>query len=114
MAQHNIALQSWYPLGGRDNASILNEAIVRELANKHGKTPAQVIMRWHVQRGNIVIPGSKTPAHIADNIDIFDFELTDEDMAKMATLDRGKPFYERSTEKLAHYASWHPDVEGQK
>ena len=112
--KHNIALQSWYPLGGRDNKSILEEPIVSELAEKYGKTAAQVIMRWHVQQGNIVIPGSKTPSHIADNIGIFDFELSDEDMEAMAALDQGKPFYERTAEKIAFYATWHPNVEGQK
>ena len=112
--KHNIALQSWYPLGGRDNKSILEKPVVSELAEKHGKTAAQIIMRWHVQQGNIVIPGSKTPSHIDDNIDIFDFELSDEDMAAMATLDQGKPFYERTPDKIAYYATWHPDVEGQK
>lgn len=114
LAEHGIALQSWYPLGGRDNGCILDEPVVRELAAKYGKSAAQVVMRWHIQQGNIVIPGSKTPSHIADNIDIFDFELSDDDMAAMATLDHGKPFYERSDEKLAYYVSWHPDVEGQK
>lgn len=114
LAKHDIALQSWYPLGGRDNKSILEEPVVSELAEKHGKTAAQIIMRWHVQQGNIVIPGSKTPSHIADNIDIFDFELSDEDMEAMAALDQGKPFYERTAEKIAFYATWHPNVEGQK
>ena len=112
--KHNIALQSWYPLGGRENKSILEEPIVSELAEKYGKTAAQVIMRWHVQQGNIVIPGSKPPSHIADNIDIFDFELSDEDMEAMAALEQGKPFYERTAEKIAFYATWHPNVEGQK
>lgn len=92
----------------------MNEPVVRDLAVKYGKTPAQIIMRWHIQEGNIVIPGSKNPTHIADNIDVFDFELTDSDMTAMATLDRGKPFYERTPEKLAQYAAWHPDVESQK
>ena len=112
--EHGIVLQSWYPLGGRDNGCIMDEPVVRELADKYGKTAAQVIMRWHVQQGNVVIPGSKTPPHIADNIDIFDFELSDDDMVAMAALDHGKPFYERSPERLAHYVNWHPDVEGQK
>ena len=71
-------------------------------------------MRWHIQEGNIVIPGSKNPTHIADNIDVFDFELTDSDMTAMATLDHGKRFYERTPEKLAQYATWNPDVENQK
>ena len=114
LAQHDIALQAWYPLGGRGNSSIMDEPVVRDLAVKYGKTPAQIIMRWHIQEGNIVIPGSKNPTHIADNIDVFDFELTDSDMAAMATLDRGKRFYERTPEKLAQYAAWKPDVENQK
>ena len=114
LAQHDIALQAWYPLGGRGNSDIMDEPVVRDLAVKYGKTPAQIIMRWHIQEGNIVIPGSKNPTHIADNIDVFDFELTDSDMTAMATLDRGKPFYERTPEKLAQYATWHPDVENQK
>ena len=71
-------------------------------------------MRWHIQEGNIVIPGSKNPTHIADNIDIFDFELTDDDMAQMTSLDHGKPFYKRTPVKMALYSTWHPDVEGQK
>ena len=58
----------------------MDEPVVRDLAVKYGKTPAQIIMRWHIQEGNIVIPGSKNPTHIADNIDVFDFELTDSDM----------------------------------
>lgn len=114
LAQHDIALQAWYPLGGRGNRDIMDEPVVRDLAVKYGKTPAQIIMRWHIQEGNIVIPGSKNPTHIADNIDVFDFELTDSDMTAMAALDRGKRFYERTPEKLAQYAAWNPDVENQK
>ena len=81
---------------------------------KYGKSAAQVILRWHVQQGNIVIPGSKTPAHIAQNLDVFDFELTDDDMAQMATLDRGDSIFHRTPEMLERFAAWHPDVEGQK
>ena len=114
LAKHNIALQAWYPLGGRDNKAILDEPVIASLAEKYGKTAAQIIMRWHIQQGNIVIPGSKTPAHIADNINIFDFALSDNDMEAIATLDRNKPFYERTPDKIAFYATWHPDVEGQK
>ena len=114
LAKHDIAPQAWYPLGGRDNKSILEEPAILELAAKHGKTAAQVIMRWHVQQGNIVIPGSKTPAHILDNIDIFDFALDEQDMAAIAGLEQGKPLYERTPDKIAFYATWHPDVENQK
>ena len=88
--------------------------VIAELAAKYGKTPAQVIMRWQVQEGNVVIPGSKTAAHIAENIDVFDFELTDAEMAQISALDKGKPFYVRTDEALAGFAAWHPDVEGQK
>lgn len=114
LAKHDIALQAWYPLGGRDNKSILEEPAILELAAKYGKTAAQIIMRWHVQQGNIVIPGSKTPAHILDNIDIFDFALDEQDMAAIAGLEQGKPLYERTPDKIAFYATWHPDVENQK
>ena len=114
LAKQDIALQAWYPLGGRDNKSILEEPAILELAAKHGKTAAQIIMRWHVQQGNIVIPGSKTPAHILDNIDIFDFELDEQDMNAIAALEQGKPLYERTPDKIAFYATWHPDVENQK
>ena len=114
LAKHDIALQAWYPLGGRDNKSILEEPAILELAAKHGKTAAQIIMRWHVQQDNIVIPGSKTPAHILDNIDIFDFELDEQDMHAIAGLEQGKPLYERTPDKIAFYATWHPDVANQK
>ena len=91
---HNIALQAWYPLGGRGNDSML--------------------LRWHIQQGHIVIPGSKTPSHIADNIDLFDFTLTDEDMAQIDSLDKGKPFFEHNDEVLAGFLAYVPNVEGQK
>ena len=87
---HDIALQAWYPLGGRGNDSIMSESLVQELAEKHGKSPAQVLLRWHIQQGHIVIPGSKTPSHIAQNIDLFDFALTDDDMARIRALDRAE------------------------
>lgn len=114
LAEHNIALQAWYPLGGRGNDSIMAEPLVQGLAEKYGKSPAQVILRWHVQQGHIVIPGSKTPSHIAQNLDLFDFALSDQDMAQIATLDRGKPMNEHTEERLAQFAAWVPDVEGQK
>ena len=114
LAEHGIALQAWYPLGGRGNASIMEEPVIAELAEEHGKTAAQVIMRWHVQMGNIVIPGSKTEAHILDNLDVFDFELLDDDMAAIATLDRGDTIYHRDDESLKRFAAWVPDADGQK
>lgn len=114
LAQHNIALQAWYPLGGRGNDSIMSEPLIGEIAKAHGKSPAQIILRWHVQQGHIVIPGSKTPSHIAQNIDLFDFALTDEEMARIAELDRGDTIYHRTPELLDRYLHFIPDVEGQK
>lgn len=114
LAQHNIALQAWYPLGGRGNDSIMGEPLIGELAKAHGKSPAQVILRWHVQQGNIVIPGSKTPSHIAQNIELFDFALTDEEMARIAALDRGDTIYHRTPELLDQYLHFVPDVDGQE
>ena len=114
LKEHNIALQAWYPLGGRGNDSIMSESLVQELAEKHGKSPAQVLLRWHIQQGHIVIPGSKTPSHIAQNIDLFDFALSDEDMAQIDSLDKGKPFFEHNDEVLAGFLAYVPDVEGQK
>ena len=114
LARHNIALQAWYPLGGRGNDSIMGEPLIGELAKAHGKSPAQVILRWHVQQGNIVIPGSKTPSHIAQNIELFDFALTDEEMARIAALDRGDTIYHRTPELLDQYLHFVPDVDGQE
>ena len=114
LAQHNIALQAWYPLGGRGNDSIMGEPLIGELAKAHGKSPAQVTLRWHVQQGNIVIPGSKTPSHIAQNIELFDFALTDEEMARIAALDRGDTIYHRTPELLDQYLHFVPDVDGQE
>ena len=114
LKEHNIALQAWYPLGGRGNDSIMTESLVQGLAEKHGKSPAQVLLRWHIQQGHIVIPGSKTPSHIAQNIDLFNFALTDEEMARIATLDRGDTIYHRTPELLDRYLHFVPDVEGQK
>ena len=114
LTEHNIALQAWYPLGGRGNDSIMAEPLVQGLAEKYGKSPAQVLLRWHIQQGHIVIPGSKTPSHIAQNIDLFNFALTDEEMARIATLDRGDTIYHRTPELLDRYLHFVPDVEGQK
>ena len=114
LTEHNIALQAWYPLGGRGNDSIMGEPLIGEIAKAHGKSPAQVILRWHVQQGDIVIPGSKTPSHIAQNIELFDFALTDEEMARIATLDRGDTIYHRTPELLDQYLHFVPDVDGQE
>ena len=108
-----MVIQAWYPLGHGDKA-LLEEPLFAELAKKYGKTNAQVILRWHIQAGNIVIPGSKNPAHIKDNFDLFDFSLTEEEMAKIATLNKNTRYYTSTPEMLRRYAEMVPDVDGQK
>ena len=108
-----MVIQAWYPLGHGDKA-LLEEPLFAELAKKYGKTNAQVILRWHIQAGNIVIPGSKNPAHIKDNFDLFDFSLTEEEMAKIAALDKNTRYYHSTPEMLRKYAEMVPDVDGQK
>ncbi len=103
LAKTDMGLMAWYPLGHGDK-NLVNEPVFSELAAKYGKTNAQVILRWHIQSGNVVIPGSKNPAHIRDNFDIFDFELTDEDMAAIAKVDKGVRYYNGTPEMLAQYA----------
>ena len=92
LAKDNIALEAWYPLGSADK-DLLAEPIFTELASKYNKSVVQIILHWHVQKGNIVIPGSKNPAHIDSNLDIFDFELTAAELAQIAQLDNGKRFF---------------------
>ena len=93
IAQYGTVLESWFPLGGRGNTQILfNDPTIAALAEAHSKTPAQVILRWHLQAGNIAIPGSSNPDHILENISIFDFELTDDEMVQMTALDRNDRF----------------------
>ena len=103
----NIKIMSWYPLGGKGmTADLLNNPIVTDIANKYHKSTAQVILRWHVQMGFIVIPGSKNVDHIKDNIDIFDFTLSQDDMNQIAKLNSGERRYTRTEEALANFASW--------
>lgn len=113
LKEKGIAPQAWYPLGHGDR-SLIDEPLFTELGKKYGKSNVQIILRWHVQDGNIVIPGSKNPAHIADNFDIWDFELTDDEMKQIAALNKNKPYYTSTPDILAGYAAWRPDVDGQK
>ena len=109
----DMHIQAWYPLGHGDKA-LINEPVFTRLAGKYGKSNAQIILRWHIQAGDIVIPGSRNPAHIAANADIFDFALSAGEMAEIAALDSGKRYYESTPEKLASYAAMVPDVDRQK
>ena len=108
--KYGIRLMAWYPLGHGDK-SLINEPVFTSLAEKYGKSNAQVILRWHTQMGFVVIPGSKNVAHIKDNADIFDFTLTDEEMAQIAGLNKGVRYYNGTEEQLAGYAAWQPAYE---
>lgn len=110
LQKHNIKLMSWYPLGHGDK-SLREEPIFAKLGEKYGKTPAQVILRWHTQMGFVVIPGSKNVDHIRDNLNILDFKLTDEEMSEIAKLDKGVRYYHRTDSQLDQFASWKPSFE---
>ncbi|MFJ6015056.1 aldo/keto reductase [Streptomyces sp. NPDC092952] len=85
-AEHGIATEAWSPLA---QGAVLSDPEITAIADRTGKSPAQVVLRWHLQLGNIVIPKSVTPARIRQNLDVFDFTLTDDDMAAIAATDRG-------------------------
>ncbi|MFC5803940.1 aldo/keto reductase [Streptomyces formicae] len=87
-AKHGIATEAWSPLG--QGRGLLEVPTVVAIAQKHGRTPAQVVLRWHLQLGNVVIPKSVTPSRIRENIDVFDFELDTDDLAAFAALDEGR------------------------
>ena len=95
IAPFNTVIESWYPLGHGD-AALIEEAVFTKLAEKYGKTNAQIILRWHIQEGIIVFPKSSNPVHIKENIDIFDFELTEEEMNEIRQLDKGFRYYTRT------------------
>ena len=113
LAGQGMAIQAWYPLGHGDKA-LIEEPVFSKLAQKYGKSNAQIILRWHIQSGTIVIPGSKNPAHIKDNFALFDFALTEEEMAEIAALDKGVRYYTSTPEMLKKYAEMVPPVDEQK
>ena len=90
---HNlgIVVQGWYPFGGRGyTAELLGNEVISNIAVAHGKSSAQVILRWNLQKGVVVIPGSSNPGHIQENTELFDFELTEDEMSQINALDRGE------------------------
>ena len=113
LQKEGIAIQAWYPLGHGDQA-LREEPLFAQLAQKYGKSNSQIILRWHIQAGNVVIPGSKDPAHIRDNLDLFDFCLTEEEMEQIGAMDRQKRYYTSTPELLEKYASMVPPVDEQK
>ena len=94
--------------------NLINEPVFSKLAEKYGKSNVQIILRWHIQAGNIVIPGASNPDHMKANIDIFNFELTAEEMEEIAKINKNKRYYEGTPELLASYAAMKPDLDGRK
>jgi len=99
---YGMALEAWFPLGGRMNReSFFALPEVQDIAAAHGKTPPQVIIRWHLQSRHVCIPGSSNQAHIQENLGALDFQLTAEDMAMLNALNKRAPYYKRMGGKEA-------------
>ena len=113
LTSQGMVIQAWYPLGHGDK-TLLEEPLFAKLGRKYGKSSAQIILRWHLQDGNVVIPGSKNPEHIRANFDLFDFELTREEMGEIAALNKDKRYYTSTPEMLKRYAEMVPPVDEQK
>ena len=111
MKEYGTRLMGWYPLGHGD-PGLVKEEVFGKLADKYHKSNAQIVLRWHTQMGFLTIPGSKNPDHIRDNADIFDFTLTEEEMAEIAKLDGTKKYYNATKEEVQKYAEMHLPFEG--
>jgi 2,5-diketo-D-gluconate reductase A len=86
-SEHGILTEAWSPLG---KGELLDDPVIEAIASDHDRTPAQVVLRWHIQLGNVVIPKSVTPSRIEENFHVFDFELAEDEMDRMSELDRGE------------------------
>lgn len=113
LKEYGTRLMAWYPLGHGDK-SLINEPVFTELAKKYHKSNAQIILRWHTQMGFIVIPGSTNPEHIKANADIFDFTLTDDEMAAIAKINKNKRYYIPNDQLEEGYANMTMDFNNQK
>lgn len=101
---YDIALECWYPLGSGDK-DLLSDPVIKKIADTHGKSTAQVIIRWHIQEGFSVIPGATNPDYIKENIDVFDFTLSDDEMTAMRSLNKEKRFFNSSYEEIKEMTS---------
>lgn len=111
--RNGIRLQAWYPLG-HGNSGLFNEPLFKELALKYHKSVSQIILRWHIQMGICPMPGSKSHEHILENIDLFDFDLTDDEMKQIEKLNKHEPFYHPTDRSRHILATTIPDVEGEE
>lgn len=115
LSEFGTVQEAWFPLGGRDNTQVLfRDRTISEIANAVGKTPAQVILRWELQNDIVTIPGSADDRHIAENLDIMDFELSHDEMSRINALEsrRFYPYGDHQSEEM--FTSWRPDFASQK
>lgn len=110
-AENNIAVEGWYPLGGTHggNNVLFADPVINEIAGRYGKTPAEIILRWHVQEGFSTIPGSRSENHIRQNITVLDFALSEDDMNRIRALDGEKRFYTGTFESSQRFLEWNPE-----
>ena len=107
--KYRTVIESWYPIGHGDK-NLINEPLFTKLGQKYGKTNVQIILRWHIQEGTIVFPRSTNPVHIKENFEIFDFELTQDEMNEIRKLDSGKRFFNMTLEQQEQMlGSWKPE-----
>ena len=107
--KYGTVIECWYPIGHGDKG-LLNESLFTKLAQKYNKTNVQIILRWHIQEGTIVFPRSTNPVHIEENFEIFDFELTEDEMNEIRKLDSGKRFFNMTLEQQEQMlGSWKPE-----
>lgn len=109
LAPYGTVIEAWYPIGHGD-ADLINEPVFAKLAEKYGKANVQIILRWHIQEGTIVFPKSTNPEHIKDNFDIFDFELTKEEMERIRAVDKNVRFFTVPLEQQeTQFTAWAPE-----
>ncbi len=110
-AKNNIAVEGWYPLGGTHggNDVLFKDPVIQKIAGRYGKTPAEIILRWHIQEGFSTIPGSRNPEHIKQNIAVYNFMLSESDMNKIRALDSEKRFFTSTWEEILRFNDWKPE-----
>ncbi len=109
LEKYGTVIEAWYPIGHGDKG-LINEPLFTKLGQKYGKTNVQIILRWHIQEGTIVFPRSTNPVHIKENFEIFDFELTEDEMNEIRKLDSGKRFFNMTLEQQEQMlGSWKPE-----
>jgi diketogulonate reductase-like aldo/keto reductase len=105
--KYGTIIESWYPIGHADKSLLENETFTK-LGKKYNKTNVQIILRWHIQKGNVVFPKSSNPKHIKENSEIFDFELTKEEMDEINKLGKTKRFFNMPLDQQENFKNWKP------